>query len=682
MKNTYNHHIRSMTCSTVIGVLALAIGGACIPGWTAEETPVAATKVPAGALGLPGALAIDGIRAEGTLHRVAQASYAKQLAGHGGSDWDNKKIPGDGTGRWIQGLCLLGAYFHEKPTKMTDEIQRMLKMRNPHGDFGPDYGINSIRGGAWFDNNHVLNWALDYAQYYDAKFGLEFAKEFAQAAFLSREAAVSPGPRKPGSKWISWGETGSDFGALQSVSRLAMVTKDPSYARFLKLYADGGLDFKNARGHAHGTCNGMIGWVLAYHATGEKKYLDHVLHFLETVALPNQTSVMGFPDYSSDSYTEGCAVADWMMLNLHLGQATQQTKFFDRAERILWNSFLHHMDNRGSMGCGNSAHSVQLRGGGLIPHCCDMHGAKGIAYALMHSLLTDDQGLSLVLYHPFTAAAPLPGGKSVRLTVTTDYPQDGKIAIRIADCTTKGSWRLHLRVPAWSKIVALAVNGTQQEAKPTDGWLDLVREWKTGDEVRLDIPMTVWLAKPNSETPIPLPTENGQTVRAVRIFRGPMLMSAAQACNEHLDAAIFAKEKQTNMTKIKWDTFVSPLIIEFGTVEKPPAYAPLTQPVGRFPFFAADNARIPALIVAKRQPFVPASAEATEDKHPLEGKVDIENFKPIMPKLEDGKKPAPDKSKPEYQMAPYRQPVLLVPCADDRAKTGSKIVVFDVVVGK
>jgi hypothetical protein len=263
----------------------------------AGEPLAAGTNAPAGALGLPGAIAIHGIRAEGTLHEVARASYAKQLRGHGGADWNSSSIPGDGTGRWMQGLCLLGAYFHEKPAQMTNEMRRMIEMRNPHGDFGPDYGTNSIRGGAWFDNNHVLNWALDYAQYYDAKFGMEFAKEFAQAAFMSREAVVLPGPRQPGSKWASWGETGSDFGALQSVSRLAMVTGDPAYVRFLKRYADGGLEFKNQQGHAHGTCSGMIGWVLAYQATGEKKYLDHVVRFLDTVALPNQTSVMSFPDY-------------------------------------------------------------------------------------------------------------------------------------------------------------------------------------------------------------------------------------------------------------------------------------------------------------------------------------------------------------------------------------------------
>ena len=89
------------------------LGFAIVPSLT--NGVQAAEPVAANAIGLPGAIANDTIRAEGTLHQVARASYAKQLADQGGADWDSKNIPGDGKDRWFQGLCLLGAYFHEKP---------------------------------------------------------------------------------------------------------------------------------------------------------------------------------------------------------------------------------------------------------------------------------------------------------------------------------------------------------------------------------------------------------------------------------------------------------------------------------------------------------------------------------------------------------------------------------------
>jgi hypothetical protein len=588
--------------------------------------------IPKLALGLPGALAISNIRAEGTLDSVARASYACQLRGHGGADWDSQKIPGDGTGRWIQALCLLGAYLHEKPEKMTQEIPRMLKMRNKLGYFGPEYGPDKIRGGDWFDHNHVLNWALDYAQYFDEKFGMEFARDFGQAAFLVREGSLSPGPRQPGSRWVSWGETGSDFGGLQSTSRLAMASGEANHLRFVKAYAECGSTFKNDSGHAHGTCSGMIGWVLAGQATGDRKHLDHVIQFVQTIALRNQTSDMSFPDYfGSVLHTEGCAVADWMILNLRLGQATGQAKYLDHAERILWNSYLHHMDNSGTMGCGNPANAVLNGGGGSIPHCCNMHGSKGIAYALMHSVLCDEQGLVLALYHPFTATAPVQKDKDVRLSVKTDYPRDGVIAIRIEECKASEAWRLRLRVPAWGRVASLTINGKAESAKPVDGWLDLKRVWQAGDEVRLEIPMDVWFARPNSVEPLAKP-EPGNVLRSVRIFRGPLLMSVAKTCNEHLDGKLFTGEKPEVMFKINWDEFQPPLKLTLGAGEKPAvAYA------------------LRKFDPGKQRPFLTAGAAAQ-----------------LAARIAGGHEPA-------------GQPVVLLPIADDTAKTGPKIIVFDVV---
>jgi hypothetical protein len=67
--------------------------------------------------------------------------------------------------------------------------------------------------------------------------------------------------------------------------------------------------------------------------------------------------------------------------------------------------------------------------------------------------------------------------------------------------------------------------------------------------------------------------------------------------------------------------------------------------------------------------------------------IDVANFKPVVPEFVEPAKPASPgktlpKQEPDLRMTPCRLPVLLVPFADDRAKTGSKIVVFDVVAGK
>jgi len=606
-----------------------------------------------GAAGLPGATAISDIQASGPIHRVAKASYACQLRGHGGADWNDQKIPGDGKGRWMQGICLLGAYFHEKPQKMMDEIPRMLKMRNSLGYFGPEYGPDIIRGGDVFDHNHVVNWGLDYARYFDPQFGMEFTREFTKAAFMVREASLSPGPRQPGSRWVSWGETAADFGALQGLSRLAMVTGNVDYLRFVRSYADVGLGFSYDRGHGHSTMSAMHGYVLAYQATGEKKYLDHAIRVVDTIAMANETTDMGLPDYfGSVAVTEGCAVVDWMIVNLRLGQATGQAKYFDRAERILWGSYMHHLDATGSMGCGSRSVEVLAPGGGSIPWCCDMHGAKGIGYALMHTLLNDDQGLIMGLYYPFTATAKVLKNQDVRLIVTTDYPQNGLLKIRVDDCRATDAWRLRLRIPAWSRVTSVTINGQTQALKQTDGWLDLKRVWQNGDEVGLEIPLPVWFARPNSEEPLSLPVADGEVLRNVRVFRGPLLMSAPQNLNANLNAATFKESKQGPTIKIQWNQVQAPLMLQLSATS---AHAPDLKQDGKFqyPLTQIHTSAVVAKRSDQNQFDVPLPLGVSSVDKGLNASSDQDPAKP--------------------------KSVVLVPIAEAPSKGSPKIVLFDVM---
>jgi hypothetical protein len=78
---------------------------------------------------------------------------------------------------------------------------------------------------------------------------------------------------------------------------------------------------------------------------------------------------------------------------------------------------------------------------------------------------------------------------------------------------------------------------------------------------------------------------------------------------------------------------------------------------------------------------------SSEKKPAIPAVIDLDNFKPSVPEFEErAKTPSPPQAnvpkEPSFKMVPCRLPVLLVPFADDRAKTGPKVVVFDVVVEK
>jgi hypothetical protein len=170
------------------------------------------------------------------------------------------------------------------------------------------------------------------------------------------------------------------------------------------------------------------------------------------------------------------------------------------------------------------------------PCCCNMHGANGVAWALKHTVLSDSQGLTLPLYHPFNAKAKLRSGKAVELSLATTYPDDGAMLYRIERTEAAGPWRLRLRVPVWGKIEDLKINGRPETAHVQDGWLDLTRAWKAGDEVSCRIPMTIWLSRPQSNEVLPAPGDAKRDVvlRGVRIFRGPALLCVEHRANEAL----------------------------------------------------------------------------------------------------------------------------------------------------
>lgn len=96
----------------------------------------------------------------------------------------------------------------------------------------------------------------------------------------------------------------------------------------------------------------------------------------------------------------------------------------------------------------------------------------------------------------------------VTLEQKTNYPWDGKIAV---SAKTAGRYTLKFRIPAWVRGEAVAdgsklysfvdpqlpkwtvsVNGTPVDtAKLEDGYLTITRDWKDGDAVDLDFPMTI-----------------------------------------------------------------------------------------------------------------------------------------------------------------------------------------------
>jgi DUF1680 family protein len=77
----------------------------------------------------------------------------------------------------------------------------------------------------------------------------------------------------------------------------------------------------------------------------------------------------------------------------------------------------------------------------------------------------------------------------VELRQKTSYPFDGGIRIAVAPEQT-ARFAIDVRIPSWAVNASIHINGSPiPRATEAGAYVRLDREWKTGDEIALDLPM-------------------------------------------------------------------------------------------------------------------------------------------------------------------------------------------------
>ena len=113
-------------------------------------------------------------------------------------------------------------------------------------------------------------------------------------------------------------------------------------------------------------------------------------------------------------------------------------------------------------------------------------------------------------------------GVPVEITEDTDYPFNGRIKFSIT-CPEPTHFRLKLRIPGWCNGAVLEAGG--EVLYPSGGdYAVLQREWHTGDQVQLDLPMQI--------------RANPRPKNAIAIQRGPLIYALAPHAEwHHLDGS-------------------------------------------------------------------------------------------------------------------------------------------------
>jgi uncharacterized protein len=199
-------------------------------------------------------------------------------------------------------------------------------------------------------------------------------------------------------------------------------------------------------------------------------------------------------DLPNDSaYAETCAAIGMALWNHRLFLMSGDGKYADVLEREVYNGLISGVSLTGDrffyvnpLGSTGNHHRVPW----FSTSCCPTNIVRYVPGMGERAYAVRDNGVWAVLYLGNTATVSLKDGK-VKLTEETNYPWDGDMKFTV-EMEKAFAFDLHLRVPGWCKgEPSLSVNGEAVKAKAEKGYLTVSRTWKSGDVVKLSLPMPV-----------------------------------------------------------------------------------------------------------------------------------------------------------------------------------------------
>ena len=198
------------------------------------------------------------------------------------------------------------------------------------------------------------------------------------------------------------------------------------------------------------------------------------------------------------AYNETCAAIASFQWSWRLLLATGKAEYADHMERILYNGFAAAVNTAGDRFF--YVNPLQRREDHYEKDdpgrrrqwfktaCCPPNIMRLLAS--LHHYVATEKDRTLTIHQYATATIT---GADLTVEVTTDYPWDGAVTVRVTGAPA-GERELAFRIPAWSAAagpLAAELNGfTERLVVPPGRYLRFRRAWQPGDVLRLRLDLT------------------------------------------------------------------------------------------------------------------------------------------------------------------------------------------------
>jgi len=370
---------------------------------------------------------------------------------------------GDLTGRLLELLSYAEGVDGRTDGRIGELFERILRQRRPSGLIGryaaqpkPAPPEDDFRTGA----PRLLPGLLRYYELTGDARALEAAVAMARFAIAHRDQWQELLKRKGGrviEAWIS-----------EPMAMLYGLTGDGAYLDFAAMIEEC-LESPEKGAHAHGYLSTLRGLQVAALVTGDNAWNAKVEKYRRTIierrfVMPDGCVPEVFPPGHRN---EGCAIADWIMVNLNAALIAGDQGAYAAAEHALWNALAFNQWITGSFG------SRQITSGGYGLHhleecvwCCLHDGGLALAEAARQAVTWRDGAIHVNLLIPGMYRLRMPGRGEAEVRVLTNYPAaaeatieargvpaDVPMRLRVPDCIrrpvvaeTREADTMHLRL--------------------------------------------------------------------------------------------------------------------------------------------------------------------------------------------------------------------------------------------
>jgi uncharacterized protein len=286
--------------------------------------------------------------------------------------------------------------------------------------------------------------------------------------------------------------------------------------------------------HAYSYVNSLSSAMQAYLTLGSEKHLRAAKNAFdmlskqsfvtggwgadETLRAPDSPDVAASLTDSHSSFETPCGSYAHFKLTRYLLRVTRDARYGDSMERVMYNTVL---GAKPLMADGRTFYysDYNFRGHKVYSKnqhwaCCSGTLPQVAADYRINTYFRDSEGVWVNLYIP-SALRFTQDGARVVLTQQSQYPFDNLVRFDI-ETSKATNFTVSFRIPAWSDGASISINGRPERATVTPGRFVVIRrEWRTGDRVELDLPMTTRLE--------PIDPRHPQTVG---LLFGPLVLFA------------------------------------------------------------------------------------------------------------------------------------------------------------